>query len=198
MVARPRRPVVAGCVGGRVSVASRSASKSIPKCHNPADLPSVSTETARETPSVTRLPADPRSISTARTPPGRRRQPTDRSTDLPLDQPLDRSTSRPTDRPTARPTDQRPTDQRPTDQRPTAGRRGLHCDFAAAHCHIVTASTDQPTSRPATSRPATSRPADQPTSRPADQPTSHQPTSRPRAAADPSAPSMYPVSRIIF
>ena len=129
MVARPRRPVVAGCVGGRVSVASRSASKSIPKCHNPADVPSVSTETARETPSVTRIPAESRSIRTRQDAAGSR-QPTDRSTDLPLDQPLDRSTSRPTarpldlstDRPLDRPTSDRPTSYQPTSYQPTNHR----------------------------------------------------------------------------
>ena len=124
-------------------------------------LPPVSTETARKPPSVTRIPAESRSIRTRQDAAGSRPtarptdQPTDRSTDRPTDRPAnrptDRPTSRPADQPTDRPTD-RPADQptsRPTDQPPTAGRRGSQCDFdAAADCHIVTASTDQ---RPATS-----------------------------------------------
>ena len=98
-------------------------------------LPPVSTETARKPPSVTRVPADSRSICTRQDAAGSR--PTARPA-------ADRSTcSRPADRPADQPT------SRPTDQPPTAGRRGSQCDFdAAADCHTVTASTDQ---RPATS-----------------------------------------------
>jgi len=146
MVARRRAAVAAGCVGGRVSVASPSAAESIPKCHNSAACSQFRPKQRAKRPQSPVYPPIRAASTPARTPPGRRQRPTARPTNQPANQPTDQrqptSASRPadqptTDQPTSRPTS-RPADQ-PTSRPPTAGDRGSQCDFdAAADCHIVT------------------------------------------------------------
>jgi hypothetical protein len=194
-------PVAAGCVGGRVSVASPSATKPKPKRHNWPTCRRFRPKQQAKRPQSPVYPpiraASARHNAVSRTqtthstpPPTVNNVTTSRPADQPTSRPAYRSTDRqrrqasrqrradrPADQPTSRPADQ------PTSDQPTAPSRGLHCDFSVIlPPGIVRLSRDENTTsrqhrrahQTNTEPTATSRPrpADQPTSRPADQPTS--------------------------